>query len=172
MIGYLINSGQDRQPIIDLAASYGFKVVFGEAKTSDDVVPAFTSVVAEGADVVLVRSGTRFVGIHDDIAEAARTAGIPTIYYARAQAPLGRGCDVGVVCPAGGLTGLMSIGEDDYNNMRVAAYLVDRILRGESPADIPITEAPLLLRVNLAAAEELGLTIPDSILARATVIDK
>jgi ABC-type uncharacterized transport system substrate-binding protein len=54
--------------------------------------------------------------------------------------------------------------------MRTSAYIVDRLLRGETPADIPITDAPLFLGINVEAAGEIGMTIPETVMARVTQI--
>ena len=64
--------------------------------------------------------------------------------------------------------GLISYGPDILGMYRRAADLVDKILRGAKPADIPVeqpTEFDLV--VNLKTAKALGLTIPESFLARA-----
>jgi putative ABC transport system substrate-binding protein len=92
--------------------------------------------------------------VHRDliIALAARHK-LPAVYYERFYVAAG---------------GLISYGANFIDQFRQTAGYVDRILKGEKPADLPV-QAPTRyeLVVNLKTAKALGLTIPQSVLARA-----
>jgi putative ABC transport system substrate-binding protein len=78
---------------------------------------------------------------------------LPAVYYERSFITAG---------------GLVSYGANYIDQYRRAAAYVDRILKGEKPAELPV-QAPTKyqLVVNLKTAKALGLTMPDTVLARA-----
>ena len=69
--------------------------------------------------------------------------------------------------------GLLSYGPNRVQIARRIAYYVDRILKGAKPADLPVeTPTKFELVINLKTAQEIGLTIPQSVLYRADAVIK
>ena len=63
---------------------------------------------------------------------------------------------------------MISYGPDRIDQYRRAAGYVDRVLKGERPADLPVqVPTKYELAINLTTAKALGLTVPDKLLARA-----
>ena len=113
-------------------------------------ITAFTQTPNGG----LIVTGSSWAFVHRDliIALAARH-GLPAVYFQHHFV-------------AGG--GLISYAPDDIEPHRRAAGYVDRILRGEKPADLPVqASTKYRLAINLKAAKALGLEVPATLLARA-----
>jgi putative tryptophan/tyrosine transport system substrate-binding protein len=102
----------------------------------------------------LIVTASGFATLHRDliITLAARHK-LPAVYYERSFVTAG---------------GLISYGADYIDQYRRAAGYVDRILKGEKPADLPV-QAPTKYEtvLNLKTAKALGLTVPQTVLARA-----
>ena len=107
---------------------------------------------SSNAGLIVTANGATLVHRELIIALAARLK-VPTVYRQRIFATSG---------------GLISYGDDPIDQYRRAASYVDRILKGEKPADLPV-QAPVKyeLVINLKTAKALGLDVPPTLLARA-----
>ena len=135
------------------AASFGVEVVPLGVGDASDIERAIAAFAREANDGLIVTTGTMTTLHRVLIAALAARHRLPAVYPARFFATAG---------------GLMSYGSDRIEPYRRAAGYVDRILKGEKPADLPV-QAPTKfeLVINLKTAKALGLDVPPSLLARA-----
>jgi putative tryptophan/tyrosine transport system substrate-binding protein len=139
-----------------VAPSFGVELSPVGVRDAAEIERAVTT-FAHGSSGGLIVTAAPAVSTHRDllVALAARHR-LPTIYPFRYYAVSG---------------GLTSYGPDNIDQYRQAAGYVDRILRGEKPADLPV-QAPTKyeLAINLKTAKALGLDVPPTLLARADEI--
>ena len=102
---------------------------------------------------LIATGGALTVARRDLIIALAARYRLPTVYYDRYYVAAG---------------GLISYGSNNVEQFRLVAAYVDRILKGEKPGDLPV-QAPTKyeLVINLKTAKALGLSVPQSLLARA-----
>jgi putative tryptophan/tyrosine transport system substrate-binding protein len=134
------------------AGALGITIIPVTALTLDDLGDAFAKMHSESCDALFVLADPR-INLNRRIVELANEWRLPAIYQGNFIVDMG---------------GWLSYGPDFYESFRQAAVYVDRILKGANPADLPVEQPTKFeLEVNLKTAKALGLTIPDSILARA-----
>jgi putative ABC transport system substrate-binding protein len=109
---------------------------------------------ARSSNSGLIVTASALAAVHRELIIALATRHkLSAVYYQRNYAAVG---------------GLISYGPDFLDQYQRAAAYVDRILRGEKPADLPV-QAPIKyeLVINLRTAKALGLEVPPTLLARA-----
>src|SRR5262249_29891250 len=134
------------------APSLGVELRPVDVRDAAEIERAITA-FAQGANGGLIVTGSVFAAVHRDlIVTLAARHKLPAVYFGRHF--------IG--------DGLISYGPDFVDQFRRAAGYVDRILKGEKPADLPV-QAPTKyeLVINLKTAKALGLDVPTTLLAPA-----
>ena len=157
-IGVLLNpvsADVPRQMSEALEATSRLKLtpIYADAKAPTEIEQAMQQLHERGAQVTVVLYDALFFQERKRIAEWALVAAMPVVYAARDHVT--DGC-------------LISYGISLRANARHMGVYIDKILKGERPADLPI-EFPtgLELVINLKTAKALGLTVPPTLIARA-----
>jgi putative ABC transport system substrate-binding protein len=124
-------------------------------RQTDDIAPAFDALKGHAEALYVVDDA--LVTVNSKlITSSALTVRIPTIFGNAGHVRDG---------------GLMSYGPNFESLFQRAAEMVDKILRGARPSDIPVEQPTKLdLVINLKTARALGLTIPPTLLATATEV--
>jgi putative ABC transport system substrate-binding protein len=130
----------------DAIRKLNMQVEVVDAQTSNEFERAFAQLSAKSADGVVLLADATVIEHRRRIAELAQSARLPTACLRRESVDAG---------------GLLSYGPDINNEFRQAAFYVDRILKGEKPADLPVMQPTKIeLVINLKTAKALGLTVP------------
>jgi putative ABC transport system substrate-binding protein len=124
-----------------------------EVTRAEDVDGIFQAIAESGMNGLVVLGSNIVYRYRGKIVSLAARYRLPTAYALRPLVEAG---------------GLMSYGPDPTEHWRLAAIYVDRLLKGATPADLPMQQPTrMIFAVNLKTARALGLTIPQSLLLRA-----
>jgi putative ABC transport system substrate-binding protein len=136
-----------------ITSALGLKAVMAEARSADEIEPAFIRLKQQGVRAAVV------------IVDGLLSSNIERVTELGLKYRIALGCQWQGLPLAGGL---MSYSPDIVDNFARSAFYVDRIFRGAKPADLPVelpTRVKLIL--NMKTAKTLGLVIPKSVLLRA-----
>jgi putative ABC transport system substrate-binding protein len=136
-----------------VASSSGVELSTINVRNPDEIESAITAFASAAAGGLIVPASPPATQHREQIIRLAARHKLPAIYFERFLVADG---------------GLMSYGPDLADQYRRAASYVDRILKGEKPADLPV-QAPTKyeLAINLKTAKALGLAVPPTLIARA-----
>jgi putative ABC transport system substrate-binding protein len=150
-VGVVQNPDNPGTPVLlreteDAVRKLNMQVQVVNAQTSDELDRAFAQLSAENVGGVVVLPDPTVIEHSRRIAELAQSARLPTAFQRRENVDAG---------------GLLSYGPDLNNQFRQATFYVDRILKGEKPAELPVMQPTKVeLVINLKTAKALGLTVP------------
>ncbi len=135
------------------AQQYGFQIEVIGIQVAEDIPGAVAKAKALGLEALAVIGDAILNTPPNRVSDLLAQAGIPAVYDLRATVLAG---------------GLISYGVDVGAASRRQAHLVDRVLRGAAPAELPVQQPTSYeLVINLKAAKALGLTMPPALVARA-----
>jgi putative ABC transport system substrate-binding protein len=134
-------------------ASLGLQPIFIDVTSPDELENGVAEVARRQGQALIVVEDSLFLSYKVPIMRAALSYALPAIVGGRELLEAG---------------GLLSYDHSDRERFRRVAALIDKILRGAKPADLPIEQPTKFeLVINLKTAKALGLTIPQSLLLRA-----
>jgi putative ABC transport system substrate-binding protein len=140
------------------ARGLGLTVRSWEVRAADGFEQVFAALSKERPDGLYLAGGPLMLANGKQIVGFALKSRLPSMYANREAVDAG---------------GLMSYGADLVDSYRRVAYYVDRILKGAKPADLPVEQPTKFeLVINLKTAKQIGLTIPQNVLARADKVIK
>jgi putative ABC transport system substrate-binding protein len=146
-------SAEQLEQLRPVAPSLGIRLTVAEAAEPAELEAAFSMLMKEDPQVLLVLSDPIFTAQQNHIAEIAGRNRLPLVSDWRETAEAG---------------GLIAYGPKFSVLLDRAAYYVARILKGADPAELPVEQPTVFeLVINLRTAKILGLTIPPTLLARA-----
>jgi putative ABC transport system substrate-binding protein len=157
-VGLLINPNVKISNLyVKEAMEFGYKIGVEtqsfEVRSLSDFEPAFDAMVKAGMQGVVANGESLIFQARKVIADLALARSLPSCVYVRELLEAG---------------GLISYGVDQRAMARRAAVYVDRILKGEKPAELPVEQPTKFeLLINLKTADALGVTVPPTLIAIA-----
>jgi putative ABC transport system substrate-binding protein len=141
------------------AKAFGVRLQYLDLLDPEDIASAFRAAEKGRADAIIMLVPGPIVGAHrTKVAELAINSRLPAIYHSPVYVEDG---------------GLMSYGVRFVDLDRRAATYVDKILKGATPAELPVEQPTKFeLVINLKTAKQIGLEIPQSVLYRADKVIK
>jgi putative ABC transport system substrate-binding protein len=140
------------------ARALGLTIQSWEVRGADDFDRVFAALNKQRPDGLYVISSRQLNTNRKRIVGFALKSRLPSVYQNEEFVDAG---------------GLMSYGADRGDSYRRVAYFVDKILKGAKPADLPVEQPTKFeLVINLKTAKQIGLTIPQKLLARADKVIK
>jgi putative ABC transport system substrate-binding protein len=135
------------------AGTLGLELHVLNASTERDFDPAFATLAQVQAGGLIIATDGYFLGQSEQLAAQALRQRVPAVFAYHEFAAAG---------------GLMSYGGSITDQYRLLGVYAGRILKGESPADLPVQQATKIeLIINMKTARSLGLTVPLPLLGRA-----
>ena len=157
LIGVLLNpkfapASHQLQQVEEAARSIDQRILVANASTDEELETAFAALISAHVGAVLVTADPYFDTRREQIVAFAARQRLPSIYQFREYAVAG---------------GLLSYGVSITDAYRNYGVYTAKILKGAKPADLPVLQPTKFETViNLKTAKALGLTVPDSLLAR------
>jgi ABC-type uncharacterized transport system substrate-binding protein len=140
------------------ARELGLQLHSMEVSSADKYEKAFDQAVKAHSTALAALSAPLSASSQQRIADLAAKNRLPSIYVRKEIVAMG---------------GLMSYGPDQTERFRRVAVLIDKILKGAKPAELPVEQPTKFeLVINLKTAKQIGLTIPPNVLARADKVIK
>jgi putative ABC transport system substrate-binding protein len=147
------NTESDTRNLQAAAGTIGQRILALKAFTASEIEDAFTTLVKQHAEALLVQRDPIFNVSAAQVAALAVRHAVPAAGSFREFVSAG---------------GLMSYGSNTEDNDRLQGNYIGRILKGEKPAELPVLQPTKLeLVINLKTAKALGISVPPSLLAHA-----
>jgi putative ABC transport system substrate-binding protein len=147
------NIEREMRDVQEAARAKGMQLDILKASSESEIAAAFADLIQRQDGVLVVEADAFFARQRDQLVALAARHAVPSIYWFPEFARAG---------------GLISYGPSITVVYRQIGIYVGRILKGAKPADLPVVQPTTFeLVINLKTAKALGLTIPQSILARA-----